>query len=315
MSTKTPYWTLAKRELWEHKSLWIVQLVLLCIGVLGALYGAGAMLVATHSGLVSIADIQSNVAIENRAALVHDIIIGGAIGANVFMLIVVWFYLMDCLYADRRDRSVFFWRSLPVSDTKMVAAKLFTGMVTAPAIMLVQVIIAQIITGIIFTIAFAFLGVNLLGMFFLPGTILLAWITLAFALLIQSLWFAPFFGWFLLCSAWAKKLPLAWTVLVPLGVMLLEAVVFHTTYLGRAIFGHISRWFGAFLGHGFGSHDLDFTLGANWMSHGTMAMGANLMTFGSVAGYLADPEIWIGVIIGAIFVAGAIWLRRNRSEI
>lgn len=315
MNALMPYWVLVKREVWEHKSLWIVQLVLLCLAILGALWGGGALLVASHHGLLSIPDIQS-VTIQNRAALVHDLVIGSAVGANIFMLFVVWFYLMDCLYADRRDRSVFFWRSLPVSDTRMVLAKLFTGMVTAPAIMLAQVIVAEIITGIIFTIAAAFLGVNLLGILFLPGTIIVAWITLAFALLVQSLWFLPFFGWFLLCSAWAKKLPLAWTVLIPLGAMLLEVITFRTGYVARAIFGHIGRWFGAFFdGGSFGDNHFDFTPGVHLPSDQFMGHGPTLVTFDSVASYLARPEMWIGVGIGVIFILGAIWLRRRRSEI
>jgi ABC-2 type transport system permease protein len=318
MNALTPYWVLVKREIWEHKSLWIVQLVLLCLAVLGAVWGSGALLVASHHGLFSLSDMQSGVTIQDRTALVHDLVVGSAFGANIFMLFVACFYLMDCLYADRRDRSVFFWRSMPVSDSRMVLAKLFTGMVVAPAIMLAQVIVAEILIGVTFTIAFALLGVNLLGVFFLPGTIILAWITLAFALLVQSLWFLPFYGWFLLCSAWAKKLPLAWTVLIPLGAMLLELITLRTTYIGRGIFGHIGRWFGAFfIGRkGFNFHDMNMTPGMHVMTPESLAgHGSVLMTFGSVASYLARPEMWIGVGIGIIFILGAVWLRHNRSEI
>ena len=318
MNALTPYWVLVKREVWEHKSLWIVQLVLLCFAILGALWGSGALLVASHHGLFSLSDIQHGVTIQDRTALVHDLVVGSSIGANIFMLFVVCFYLMDCLYADRRDRSVFFWRSLPVSDSRMVLAKLFTGMVIAPAIMLAQVIVAEIITGIIFTIAFAILGVNLLGYLFLPGTMVMAWMTLAFALMVQSLWFLPFYGWFLLCSAWAKKLPLAWTVLIPLGAMLLELVTLRTSYISRGIFGHIARWFDAFVNDrsGFHFNNMNMTAGVHIMTPGMQAGHNNvLMTFGSVADYLVRPEMWIGVGIGIIFVLGAIWLRHNRSEI
>ncbi len=311
MNAMKPYWMLAKREVWEHKSLWIVQLVLLGIGIFGALWGSAALIISAQHGLFSLPDIQNHVSVGNRALLIHGLIISGAIGADIFMLFVVCFYLMDCLYGDRRDRSVLFWRSMPVSDTATVLSKLFTGMVTAPVIMLAQVIVAEIVIGIIFVIAFAFLGVNLLGILFAPGTIITAWITLAFGLWVQSLWFLPYFGWFLLCSAWAKKLPLGWTVLVPLGAMLLEGIVFRTHYLFNAIFGHMDRWFGALgVRESFRGMGVGVVVPNQPLSHTGW-----LMTVGSVADYLLRSEMWIGVAIGIIFVLGAIWLRRNHSEI
>ena len=102
---------------------------------------------------------------------------------------------MDSLHADRKDRSILFWRSLPLSDATTVLSKLFTGMVTAPALMLAAVIVTEIITGILFIIALSLAGVNILPLVFQPGTIVLAWITLAFALIVQSLWLLPFYGW------------------------------------------------------------------------------------------------------------------------
>ncbi|MDE2461757.1 MAG: hypothetical protein KGL98_11015, partial [Gammaproteobacteria bacterium] len=239
MNTLRPYWTLAKREVWEHKSLWIVPIVVACLVVLGSLYGGVALIVAAHQGMITV----NNIGIVGGDAPggLHIAMLAMASFFNVVMLFMVWFYLMDSLHADRKDRSVLFWRSMPVSDTSMVLSKLFTGLVTAPAYMFVLVVIAEIVAGIIFTIATGIIGVNLFHEAFYPGTIILTWIVLAFALIQQSLWLLPYWGWFLLCSAWAKKLVLAWAVLIPLGAILVELIVFRSHYLSDGIFGHIGR--------------------------------------------------------------------------
>ncbi|MGH8292470.1 MAG: hypothetical protein ACRESA_03265 [Gammaproteobacteria bacterium] len=309
MNALAPYWVLVKREIWEHKSLWIVPIVVGCLSVLGSLYGGAALIVAAHQGVVSV----NHVGMVGASAPggLHVAMLAMASFFNVVMLFMVWFYLMDSLYADRKDRSVLFWRSMPVSDTTTVLSKLFAGMITAPALMFVLVVITEIVVGIIFTIAAAIIGVNLLHEAFFPGTIILTWVVLAFALIQQSLWLLPYWGWFLLCSAWAKKLVLAWVVLIPLGAVLIELIVFRTHYLSNGIFGHISRGlvlFGSYTKHG-------PQVGFPGQSHVFGPPGNAVATFGSVAHMFTLLEMWIGVGIGVIFILGAIWLRRHRSEI
>jgi len=314
MNALTPYWVLVKREVWEHKSFWIVPIVVACLSVLGSLYGAGALIVAAHQGVLSINNVTISGGADTRAGL-HVGMLAMASLFNIVMLFMVWFYLMDCLYADRKDRSVLFWRSMPVSDTRMVLAKLFTSMVTAPALMFVLIVITEIVVGIIFTIAAAIIGVNVFHDAFYPGTIILTWIVLVFALIQQSLWLLPYWGWFMLCSAWAKKLVIAWAVLIPLGAILIELIVFRTHYLTNGIFGHLGR--GVMLLGGYDQHGLHMRAfngnGGNGAAFG--APNNQVITFGSVAHMFALPEMWIGVGIGIVFILGAIWLRHNRSEI
>lgn len=296
MNTMKAYVTLAKRELWEHRSLWIVQLVVAGILLLATLWGMGALIWSRVHGLLHEGNISSGDA--------YSSVIAGAVVFNIALVLVASFYLMDSLYSDRKDRSVLFWRSMPVSDTAMVLSKLFTAMVTAPAIAFVAILSFEIVAGFLVGITGAIVGLGLFSHFNLAG-IMLGWITLIIAFLVQSLWLLPYYGWFLLCSAWARKLPLAWTVLVPLAVMLAELVVFRTHYMSNIIFGHLGRWFGML----HVDHEVIIV--------GKSAIGSHdrFMTLASVFGYLARPEMWIGVAIGAVFVIGAIWLRRNRSEI
>ncbi|MGA9855191.1 MAG: hypothetical protein WBR29_07965 [Gammaproteobacteria bacterium] len=314
-NTLRAYSALVKREIWEHKSFWIVPAVIGCLGILFTLYGCGALLVTTHQGLINI-NGNVNLTGVDQVQVVRAFIFGSAALFNTVMLFMVWFYLMDSLYADRKDRSVLFWKSMPVSDTSTVLSKLFTGMVTAPALMVAAVMVTEIITGILFIITLSILGVHVLPLAFQPVTIILAWITLAFALIVQSLWLIPFFGWFLLCSAWARKLVLAWAVLIPLGAMIVERLFIGTHYLSGAIFGHIARLFTMVMSGHYTVNGVTIGSGIEIGDKSDMvASHSPLMTLGSLARVFAQPEMWIGIAIGALFVFGAIWLRRNRSEI
>lgn len=310
MNVVRPYWLMVKREVWEHRSFWIVPVVIGCLAIVGTVYGAGALFVAARHGMVN---LEGHIFDSNHIDALRMFIIGSAGLFNIAMVLMVSFYLMDCLYADRKDRSILFWRSMPLSDTSAVLFKLFTAMVTAPALMLVVVVMTEIIVGVVFVTALGLMGVNLLALAFQPGVLLISWITLAFGLVVQSLWLMPFYGWFLLCSAWSKKLPLAWTVLIPLGAIAAEGVMLHTHYLATAIFGHIGKLFTLFMSSHYSVNGV--TVGTGIDFGGKPAIHGGLMTLGSLAHVVVLPEMWIGVVVGTIFFIGAVWLRRNHSEI
>ncbi|MGH8369391.1 MAG: hypothetical protein ACRESC_00280 [Gammaproteobacteria bacterium] len=301
-----PYVALGKRELWEYRSFWIVQLVIVGIGILLALYASGMLIYANYNGYLDTAEYTSRLGVDG-ARVFKDIIIASAAPFNIALVALVSFYLIDTLNQDRRDRSILFWRSLPVSDTATVLSKLFTAMVTAPVIMLVLFMGFQVINGVIFGIANIAIGVNPF-MLFHPLSALLAFLTLAWALIAQSIWLLPFYGWFMLCSAWAKRSAWGWVILVPVGIVILEAIVLRTHRFISLIVHHFLGLIGVMVGkQGFVIHAAD---DATMPSH-----TGHLMTLESVSWFMLQPEMWIGVLIGAVFVAGAIWLRHNRNEI
>lgn len=300
-----PYIALGKRELWEHRSFWIVQLVVVGISILLTLFAAGALIYGHYNGYLDTIEYTSRLG-EHGAEVFRAFIIASATPFNIALVALVCFYLIDTLNADRRDRSVLFWRSLPVSDSATVLSKLFTAMVSAPAIMLALFIGFQLINGLIMGIANLAIGVNPFVMFH-PLAALLAFLTLAWALIAQSLWLLPFYGWFMLCSAWAKRNVWGWVILIPLGIIILEGIVLRTSRFAGLIGHHIIGLVGVMVGkQGFAVNDVPDSTMPSHVGH--------LMTLESVSWFMLQPEMWIGVIIGAIFVAGAIWLRRHRFE-
>ena len=310
--------TLVRREFWENRSLWIVPLVAIAILTVLSLY----MLVAVlwgHSQSVNTIDMQGTHFYLNNLpdfaaadpAQVRGIIrvsplLLSSFLFNPMMQIVVFFYLLDSLYAERRDRSILFWRSMPVSDMRTVLSKLVTALFAVTAITFVATIAFELILLVLELIMGGVLGVHLWVVLEHPLTFLESWVILAYGLLAQALWYLPYYGWVILASSWAKKTPFLWAVLTPLGVMFAELWVFHTHYIAKLVFGHNVRW----LPQAF-NFDPDVKPRINEM----LTMSYDLVTAESVGRFLASPELWAGLVLAAGCIAGAVWLRRNRSEI
>ena len=310
--------TLVRREFWENRSLWIVPLVAIGILTVLSLY----MLVAVlwgHSQSVNTIDMQgSRFYLDNLPdfAVADPMQVRGIIRAaplvlsgflfDPMMQIVVFFYLLDSLYADRRDRSILFWRSMPVSDLRTVLAKLATAVIAVTGITFAATIVFELILLVLELIMGGVLGVHLWVVLEHPLTFIESWVMLAYGLLCQALWYLPFYGWVILASSWAKKTPFLWAVLTPLGVMFAEAWVFHTGHIAKLVFGHKLRWL---------PEAFNIDLQAKPRLEELLSANFDLVTVESIGRFLASPELWVGLVLTAGFIAGAVWLRRNRSEI
>ena len=311
--------TLIRREFWENRSLWMVPAVVIGILTVLSLY----MLIAVvfgHSQTVNTVDANGiHFHLDNLPdfanAAPQQVV--GFIRASTFMLglifssimkIVLFFYLLDSLYSDRRDRSILFWRSMPVSDTRTVLSKLVTAVFSFSVITLAATIVLQLILLLFTLIMGAALGVHAWSILGYPGSFIGSWLYLAYGLVAQAIWYLPFFGWVMLASAWAKKAPFLWAVLVPLGLMGAEGWVFHSANLARLIFRHSLNWIPL-------AFNFDMDMSPKPQIAGLLDNSVDVVTVASVGRFLASPELWIGTALAAAFIYGAIWLRRNRSEI
>ena len=169
---------------------------------------------------------------DNRA-LVASIPYG--IAAAVIMVtavIVGVLYCLGALHNERRDRTILFWKSLPVSDLVTVLSKATIPMAVLPVIVFVVVIGVQLIMLAVNTVVLAADGLG-------PPTVqlLLPQMTvgLAYALVVMPLWYAPIWGWLLLVSAWARRTPFLWAVLPPLALIVLERIAFNTSHIGDLV--------------------------------------------------------------------------------
>jgi ABC-2 type transport system permease protein len=277
------YWSV-QRELWEHRSLYVAPLAV-----------AALILVGFTIGLVDLpAKLRTAAAaggMEQRALVEQPYTFAALLLMGTTFVIGI-FYCLDALYGERRDRSVLFWKSLPVSDVTTVLAKACVPLFVLPLLTFAVTFVTQVC-------------MLLVASGRLVGTGLSVWPQLSFGemtwtlfhhlLLGHGLWYAPIWGWLLFCSAWARRTPVLWASLPLLAVGLIEKIAFGTTYFGN--------WLGARMMGGPPDHTAD---------HGA-SMTIVGITGSTAAQLLVSPGLWIGLALTAVFLALAVRLRHSRG--
>ncbi|HET6725666.1 MAG TPA: hypothetical protein VFH85_06645 [Gammaproteobacteria bacterium] len=298
-----PFTYLVRRELWENRWVWRAPVALTVVLLLSYI----AAIVLTHAGVTHVHiegdngsfNIQSGAAYFAAHPLMADkasFVFFGVLTAlfNFVLIITMARYLLHSLYGDRKDRSILFWRSMPISDTATVLSKLLIVMIAAPLATFVMLVIAQLLG-----IGAAAAG-GVFNFTWSVGDVIHLWAFLIVGFFIQSLWYLPFYGWIMMASAWARQAPVLWTVLPPLLAGFIELIVFQTNYFFSAVGDHAVSVLPGI------SHD-----GA--MAHSAQ-LGERAFSVRNFAYVLSSGELWIGVAIGIVFVAAAIVIRRYRAE-
>lgn len=279
--------TLILRELWEHQNLWRVPLILLVLVILANIGFSGA---ATWLGLAP-PEVSSQVVGSTL----------GSLGSVVFLVFsfLVLFYLVDCLYAERKDKSILFWRSLPISDTQAVLAKLFVAAVAIPIILWITIIASHLITLVIQSV-----GGDSDGRLFSLIDLGAYWRNLLFILLLTSMWTLPLQTWLLFCSSWSKRTPFVAALTIPVVIMLLDQIFSTGIGLGGLIADRIP------FGHRFGG-------GENGLLFGLLGITSSYASEISLSQFVAffrQPGLWAGLAAAAGFTALTVWTRRWRDD-
>ena len=210
INTTRPFLTLVRRELWEHRGLiWAPLAMALTIIVLSLL---GAAQDITLPGVVVVRDA------DEQRDFLSTLMIGLLVPQLLAGLVVVFFYLLDGLFTERRDRSILFWKSLPVSDTKTVLSKLFVALVAMP----------------LWIWALSNTPAAALGTWHGEDWLVLQ-ATLLGKLAVAALWYLPVAGWLLLVSVLAKRAPFLWATLPFLVLSLAERIALGTNVMGALV--------------------------------------------------------------------------------
>ena len=313
---------LLKREFQEHRgglllTPFIAGAVLAVLLVLGLVTGASGLLKvqSTIGGEITRYAIQNNPELIAPAASKALQAFGLAAAAiiNLTCAIVVFFYCLGSLYDDRKDRSILFWRSLPVSDAESVIAKVITAALVAPAIAFVAIVATQMLMWLCGAVVVLVTSGSLKGMLggnfsFFSGTV-----QHLIALPIHVLWVLPVVGWLMLASAFAKTKPFLWAVLPPLGIAIADSWFDVTRNLSMPS-NTVFRLIGERL------FDDPLPMAAN-LSRDAVGLIGSLVPgavapgiFDEALVYLKMPSLWLGALAGAAFIAFAIFLRRKSEE-
>ena len=288
------YLWLLRREFWENRAILIVP------GVISA-----ALIAATLFGRVQIDGFTFPSPDQNRA-LGGTVLFAFGVVFIIAMLLYCFWYLLDCLYADRKDRSVLFWKSLPISDTATVLSKLIFGLIVIPVVYFAAADLSSLLLSIIIYVRARSLGATLWH----PDLWLQLQVLWAYLMLTAAVWYLPVAGWLLLVSAWAKRAVILWATLPLLGVFLAERLFIGTNVCATVLMDRLARY---------PDHALaDIEHQAHWVSgpgdHGIIGTTSSVWSMLDPVGFLTSPATWVGAIIGGAMIAGAIQLRMRRAD-
>lgn len=279
------YWSV-KRELWENRALYLAPLVV--SGLL--LFGFVVSLIGLAERAKSFASLPP----DKQAAQIVEPYDVAAVSIIVTAFIVGFFYCLGALYGERRDRTILFWKSLPVSDLTTVLAKMTIPLAVLPVITFVVIVVLQVLMLLLNCAGRLVDGLSVVPLFVhLP--LIQMQVVLAYGLVVLALWHAPTFAWLLLVSAWARRTPILWALLPPVAVSLVEKIAFGTNYFASLIAHRLLGGFAA----------------------GFTSQGSPTMTLAQVdpVKFMTSPGLWIGLGLAAVFLAVAVWLRRYREPI
>ena len=279
------YVWLVRREFWENRAIWVAPLAI-----------GAALTLAALSGRVDLGDVASPQG--SRTVSATMLFMFGAVFFAAMNAYATW-YLLDCLYADRKDRSILFWKSLPISDTSTVLAKLFTGLLAIPLVYFVAADVATLLVAFI-------VSVRTRGTF---GSALWEadlWLQLQalwlYLIISTAIWYLPFAAYLLVISAWAKRAVVLWSLLPPLASYVAERWFSEPTWWARYL--RTAPWAMYRTPSSTPAHDSAVSTGAVSVWHLLDPLG-----------FVFSPATWIGVIVGILFIIAAIQLRMRRTEI
>ena len=287
MNATRPFYWSVRRELWEHRSIYIAPLAAAGVVLFGLLVGARHLAAGMRSAPALDAAKQVNV-----LAMPYSM------AASVILLlsfIVGAFYCLDSLNAERRDRSILFWKSMPVSDLTTVLAKAIIPLAVLP---LVAFVIALSTQAVMLLLNTAILLANGLDAALLWTRLPMFEMTLVmfYGIAVHALWYAPIYGWLLLVSAWARRTPFLWAVLPPLAIIAVEMIAFN-----KSFFAYVLKY------RALGAMMEGFT----GIEKGPITRLSQL----DPVRLLSSPGLWVGLVFAAACVFAAVRLRRNREPI
>src|SRR5213075_3284757 len=214
-TTRPLYWS-ARRELWENRSIYIAPLIVAAVVLFGFLVSTIGM-PERRQGVLLLDPAHQRAAIGMPYDVAAMMLIFNAFIVGVF-------YCLDELHGERRDRSILFWKSLPVSDLTTVFSKFAIPLIILPLLSFAIAVVTQFVMLLLSSgLSAGTLGARM--SFFHLSLMLLYHI-----LTVHGLWYAPLYGWLLLVSAWAPRAPFIWAFLPPFVIWGVEKTAFRTSH-------------------------------------------------------------------------------------
>ncbi len=286
-ATRLLYWSM-RRELWESRSIYLAPLAVAAVFLFGFLISLITLPARTRAAL-ALGPMQQHKAFEQPYTFLAVLVMATAFIVGVF-------YCLDALHGERRDRSILFWKSLPVSDLTTVLAKASVPIVILPLLSFAITVVAQLVMLLLSSAVLLASGLDVAALWRQVPLFHTSLMLLYHLVTVHGIWYAPIFGWLLLASAWARRAAFLWAVLPPLALGAVEKMAFNTAH------------FAAMLGRRMVGPEASAV-----RPPGGAAMDP--LAHADPGKFLSAPGLWIGLVFAAAFLAAAVHLRRHGDPI
>jgi ABC-2 type transport system permease protein len=281
-ATRPMYWSV-RRELWENRSIYIAPLAVAAVTLFG-------FLIATIGRAMSVTNLAQRRAVLEEPYTFASLLIMGT------TFVVAVFYCLDALHGERRDRSILFWKSLPVSDLTTVLSKASIPLLILPLLTFAITVVMQLIMLLLSGLVLVGSGLSVATLWTHFSFFQMSLMLLYHLVAIHGLWYAPIYGWLLLVSGWARRAAFLWAALPLLAIGIVEKIAFNTSHFGAMLGYRLSG----------GPEGAAFTAGG---------MSMDPLTQIHPGQFLISPGLWIGLAIAAAFLAATARLRRYQGPI
>jgi ABC-2 type transport system permease protein len=298
---------LLRREFWEHRAIFFVPVIVAVLMVLMSLTGQVSIGEVEHVdiGILGVTNMPDSA----RSAALSGLMIALSSSFVFAMWILTIFYSLDSLYAERKDRSILFWRSIPCSDFETVLSKLLTAMFVIPLVTFIIIAATHLLVLLNVTIWVDMRGGSVWHLIWSAAPFVDNWTATLVFLLALPLWLSPFIGWFLFVSAFTKRSPLLMAAMPIVMLPLLEKILFDSAVFAETFFVRSVKMP---LFAGLDNMEILFQEGDEFARLAEAKL--SLMSLMDLSGFLSDPQLWLGLSVCGLFTAAAIYVRRYRDE-
>jgi ABC-2 type transport system permease protein len=273
-----------RRELWENRSIYIAPLAVAGVTLF-------AFLIATLGRALSSRDLALR-----RAVLEEHYTFASLVLMGTTFLVAI-FYCLDALHGERRDRSILFWKSLPVSDVTTVLSKASIPLLVLPLLTFAITAAMQLVMVLLSSAVMLASGLSPAALWAQLSLFQLS-LLLYHLVTVHGLYYAPIYAWLLLVSGWARRAAILWAGLPLLAIGVVEKIAFNTSHFAAMLGSRIAGGAGA----------------AAYPMPNSVAMHHEL-TLLAMGKFLISPGMWLGLAVAAAFLAGAVRLRRYQGPI
>ena len=287
-ATRALYWSV-RRELWENRYVYLAPLGVAAVFLFGHLIG----MIHLPAEMRQLSSVDPE---QYREAILRPYNIAAAFMMGTYILVTL-FYCADALHGERRERSILFWKSLPVSDLTTVFAKASIPFVLLPLLTFAITLVLQFTILLLSSAVLLASGLSVASLWTHLPVVQISLLLLYHIMTAHALWPAPVYCWLLLVSGWARRAAFLWAALPVLAIAGVEKIAFHTEHFATLV-GY--RLIGNTTAVGFTPPEIFPT---------------DPMTHITPGHFLISPSLWIGLAVAAAFLAAAVRLRRYQGPI